>query len=204
MAVLTVCSGTVGNAMHGVVSTAALIVPLDGFPGSDPGGLLAECSEHSGAPLEPVELEIVRRCHFKKKAPVDGKKRLGCDRCGAAKHDPVHLGAPESFNVFASSGWSVYQAAKKRWAVVLLPLLEQSGLPKELAGVMVEGEATFPDRAARDQGNYRVILEKALGDVLQEGGWIEADDWTRYSFGDLAYRYERGVSRTRLMLFPRA
>lgn len=177
-------------------STATLIAPLDGFPVE---------SAHS-AELEPVAIEVVRRCHFKKRPPhpETGRKRLGCDRCGLSKHDPIHLGAPESFNVFASSGWSVYQTAKKRWATVLTPLLEEAGMPKGLAGVMVEGEATFPDRAARDQGNYRVILEKALGDVLQEGGWITSDDWTRYSFGDLAYRYERGVSRTRLMIFPRA
>ncbi len=154
--------------------------------------------------LQPVQLEVVRQCQFKKRTAVDGKKRLGCDRCGAPKHDPCHLGAPESFNVFASSGWSVYQQAKKRWAAVLVPALTASGLPKGLAAVMVEAEATFPDRAARDQGNYRVILEKALGDVLEAEGYIESDDWTRYSFGDLAYRYERGVSRTRLVIFPRA
>ena len=158
------------------------------------------------APLEPAVIEIVRGCHFKKKAadPDTGKKRLGCARCGGAKHDPVHLGAPESFNVFASSGWSVYQAAKKRWATVLVPALAASGLPKGLGSVMVEAEATFPDRAPRDQGNYRVILEKALGDVLEAEGYIEGDDWTRYSFGDLAYRYEKGVSRTRIIIFPRA
>lgn len=155
-----------------------------------------------GLDLQPVELVVTRECHFKKKPEVDGKKRQGCERCGRAKHDVVHLGAPESFNVFASSGWQVYQTAKKRWATALLPQLEASGLPRGLARITVEGEATFPDRAERDQGNYRVILEKALGDVLVAGGWLEKDDWTRYSFGDLAYRYEAGVSRTRLLLMP--
>lgn len=154
--------------------------------------------------LQPVELTVTRECHFKKRAPVDGKKRQGCDRCGRAKHDVCHLGAPESFNVFASSGWQVYQTAKKCWALALLPQLEASGLPRGLGRVTAEGRATFPDRAKRDQGNYRVILEKALGDTLVEGGWLEADDWTRYEFGQLAYAYEAGVSRTQLMIFPAA
>jgi hypothetical protein len=39
---------------------------------------------------------------------------------------------------------------------------------------------------------------------LEAGGWIPNDNWECYEFGGLAYRYERGVSRTRLMLLPRA
>jgi hypothetical protein len=87
---------------------------------------------------------------------------------------------------------------------VLLPLLEASGLPKGLRRVVVEGEVSFPDRAKRDQGNYRVLLEKVLGDVLVDGGWLDDDDWDRYEFGNLQRRDEGRVSRTRLMLFPQA
>jgi hypothetical protein len=154
--------------------------------------------------VEPVTIHHERRCHFKRKPddPGTGKKRLGCDRCGQSKAHPDHLGAPESFNVFASSGWSVYQQAKKRWASVLTLALRESGLPRDLDRIVVEGEATFPDKAKRDQGNYRVIIEKALGDVLVSGGWLEDDSWDRYEFGNLTKRYEKGVSATRLTLFP--
>jgi hypothetical protein len=47
------------------------------------------------------------------------------------------------------------------------------------------------------------MVEKAMGDALTTGGYLEDDDWSRYEFGGLAYRYEKGVSRTRLLVFPR-
>lgn len=189
-------------------------------------------------PLAPVELSIVRACHFKAKAlecrdckaprarkdakkpcPSCGSKRSpiqrqGCARegCGLSKHDRAHYGAPPSLNVLGSGDPMHFQAIKQRWTAILAAKLDASGLPRGLARVVVEGEATFPDRARRDQGNYRVALEKALGDTLVNGdpeagvpgGWLEDDDWTRYEFGGLAYRYEAGVSRTRLELFPSA
>lgn len=202
------------------LSAASVVAPLDGFP--------------SPAALQPVELEIVRACAFKAKPLVcrvckaerkkGGKKgacehcgtatspiqRQGCDRCGEAKGDRGHIGAPPSLNVLGSGDPSIYMGIKARWQALLAELLQASGLPRGLAQVMVEGEVTFPDRTRRDQGNYRTLLEKALGDTLVSGGgdiaggWLEDDDWQRYEFGNLAYRYEAGVSRTRLMVFPRA
>jgi hypothetical protein len=66
----------------------------------------------------------------------------------------------------------------------------------------VEGEVTFPDTGRRDQGNYRVILEKALGDALVTGGWLRDDSWDHYEFGGLTMRVWPGESATRLMIFP--
>jgi hypothetical protein len=155
--------------------------------------------------LEPVEIVVTRRCHFKAKPVENGVKRRGCLRCNGHKSDPAHLGAPPSFNAFGRSGDGfVYAGLKQQWSRVLLPLLEASGLPKGLRRVVVEGEVSFPDRAKRDQGNYRVLLEKVLGDVLVDGGWLDDDDWDRYEFGNLQRRDEGRVSRTRLMLFPQA
>lgn len=148
--------------------------------------------------LEPVELLLVRECHFKAKS--DGRR--GCERCERAKKDRAHMGAPPSLNLLGSGNPHAYQGLKQQWEGVLGELLLDSGLPKGVGHVLAEGEATFPDRGRRDQGNYRALLEKALGDVLVSGGWLEDDDWTRFEFGGLAYRYERGVSATRLMLFP--
>lgn len=179
-----------------------------------------------GEVVDPVELSIEQVCHWKAKpcgecgkaktnpvhrSPEKGvppacvfKRKLGCANCGKPKNDVDHLGAPESFNLFASSSWSVYQTAKQRWAAALVPLLEETGLPKGLGHVSVEAVATFPVPAERDQGNFRAIIEKALGDVLEEEGYLPADSWDHYEFGGLQQEVVPGVSRTRLMLFPRA
>ena len=175
--------------------------------------------------MQPVMLELVRECHFKQKpcalcgeakghrnhtpkktATCKGRWPRGCLRCGRNKGDRAHYGAPESFNVLASGKGSgnamVYASLKERWQGFLLDLLADSGLqPQER--IYVEGEITFPDnRDDRDQGNFRVVIEKALGDALQEGGYLVRDDWSRYEFGGLTMKVEPGVSATRLMLFP--
>jgi hypothetical protein len=152
--------------------------------------------------LEPVMIEHVRVCHFKAKPDEDGHKRLGCACCGRAKHDPLHYGTPKSINVFGSGNPRLYWEMKRRWSAILLPLLRGSGMPLGLSRVMVDGELTFPDRGRRDQGNFRVVLEKALGDTLTAGGWLEDDDWSRYEFGNLTANYQKGVSATRLMIWP--
>lgn len=194
---------------------ASSVAPLEGFPSP------------AVPALEPVELVIEQRCHFKakpcgtcgkprsntvhrKKNVEEGKpfcafkRRNGCDRCGQAKGHADHVGAPESFNVMAGRDPNVYRSIIDKWAPVLREALEASGLPKGLAGVMVEGEVSFGDRVERDAGNHRVMIEKALGDVLTRGGWLESDTWERYEFGGLQRRDEPGVSRTRIMIFPRA
>lgn len=184
------------------------------------GGLRPRFCE-PGEHVEPVLLEVTLTCKFKRKPcglcgkpktnavhhKTNGscayKRQLGCVHCGLPMNDPAHLGAPESFNVFASGSWQAYQAAKQRWHKVLGPLLEESGLPRGLGFVLVDGECSFGDDRARDQGNHRVVVEKALGDVLVEEGYLPADTWDHYEFGGLV-RKEEGVNRLRLMLFPRA
>lgn len=166
---------------------------------------------------EPVTIEKVRECHFKAKGKEqvttkhrDGTvsvrmvKRQGCANCGRDKGDRVHMGQPPSINPLGSGDPMVYQGLKKSWQSLLIDLLRVTSLPGGLSHVAVEGEVTFPNRIKRDQGNFRFLIEKALGDALVEGGWLETDDWDHYEFGNLAYVYERGVSATRLFLFPRA
>lgn len=155
-----------------------------------------------GAPIEPAMVEIVRACHFKRKPDEDGHRKLGCLRCGRPKSHRAHMGQPPSVNPLGSGNPAGYQAQKHQWQALLGDLLAASDLPKGLAHVLVEGEATFPTRQRRDQGNHRFMLEKALGDALVDGGWLEDDDWSRYEFGNLVASYEKGVSVTRLVLFP--
>lgn len=174
----------------------------------------------SPATLTPVEIEIVGRCTYKAKPCARcGKsksnrghrkeggtcafqRRLGCATCGQAKSWAGHLGAPPSFNVVAGRDPNVYRSIIDSWTEALEPLLATSGLPTGLGRVTVEGEVSFGDGRRRDQGNSRMLIEKALGDALVHGGFIPDDDWSRYEFGGLQRRDEPGVSRTRLLLFP--
>lgn len=164
-------------------------------------GLAAEQAQ-ARAQAEPVHIEIVRQCHFKRRPDEDGRRKLGCARCGRPKHDRAHMGQPPSLNPLGSGDPTMYRAQKAQWQTLLAELLAATDLPKGLAHVLVEGEVTFPTRQRRDQGNFRFLIEKALGDALVDGGWLDDDDWTRYEFGGLAASYEKGVSATRLMLFP--
>lgn len=181
------------------------------------------------AAIEPVHLVQERLCHFKAKpcracgrpesahrkgigipGECDGLQRQrGCERCGRNKGDLAHFGAPKSYNAIGGgrgTGAAAMVGAnlKQTWQRIFTELLEASKLPKGLEAVWVEGEITFPDRREdRDQGNFRVVIEKALGDALQEGGWIERDDWTRYEFAGLTMRIDPGRSATSVTIFPR-
>jgi hypothetical protein len=146
--------------------------------------------------LQPVMVEHTRDHAFVKQT------KRGCGECGKAKTDTCHHGAPPTLNALGSGNQFAFQAHKKAWQALLIDLVAETDLPHGLAAVLVEGEMTFPDRKRRDQGNHRFLIEKALGDALVEGGWLEDDDWSRFEFGGLAYRYEKGVSRTRLTIFP--
>lgn len=198
------------------LTLAAEVAPLEGFPVLSPGRA-----------LQPVEIVLTRACDWKQKPcgqcgkpksnavhrkPDKGgtcvfKRRLGCANCGLPKMHRDHFGQPPSMNIFGSGNPQAFQGIKAAWHDVLTDVLEASSLPKDLEHVVVEGEVTFPRRPnamGPDQGNFRAPLEKILGDVLEAGGWLPNDNWERYEFGGLAYRYEAGVSRTRLLLFPRA
>jgi hypothetical protein len=148
--------------------------------------------------LEPVELEVRQHHPYESRKPSPG-----CAVCKRAKYAQEHLGQPTSFNALGSGSVFAYQAMLKGWKDALTLALEASGLPRGLGGVLVEGVAVFPDRRKRDQGNHRVIVEKALGDALVDGGWLADDRWEMYEFGNLQQFYDKGTSATRLMVFPR-
>jgi hypothetical protein len=179
--------------------------------------------------VEPVQIEVVRECHYRAKpcracgrAPSAHKKgvgipgvcdglqrQMGCERCGRAKTAREHFGAPASYNAVSggrgsSAAQMVGASMKQAWEAMFLDLLRETDLPRDLAYVFVEGEIVFPDhREDRDQGNFRVIIEKALGDALERGGYVANDNWDHYEFGGLGKREVPGVSATRLILFPR-
>lgn len=72
---------------------------------------------------------------------------------------------------------------------------------RRLGSVVASAELRFPKRSARrDEGNYRAPLEKALGDALVNGGWIEDDHPELFRFERVTFDPDRGPARTRLHL----
>jgi hypothetical protein len=58
-------------------------------------------------------------------------------------------------------------------------------VPRGLQSVRAKVTIRFKQRRRRDEGNFRVILEKALGDALVEGGWLPDDTSDLYRFGQV-------------------
>lgn len=152
-----------------------------------------------GTPVEPVTIRHVRDHRFKKKPVPEGKEKPspGCAVCNAGKTRMVHVGSPPSLNAGGSGGnHFIYQAQKGGWEEVILERLAETTLPRGLARVHATGLICFDRRGRRDQGNFRVLIEKALGDALVRGGYLRDDDWDHYEFGDLRMTSEKGVAWT--------
>jgi hypothetical protein len=114
----------------------------------------------------------------------------------------VHEGElPKSLNVLGSGNRHVYQREKQKWEGIFQVYLLKQRVPRRLAYVEAQGVLTVPDKRRRDSGNFRFFIEKALGDTLQKGGWLEDDDHTRYRFGDVTIKYEKGVRATAVALW---
>ena len=90
---------------------------------------------------------------------------------------------PPSFNkVGLHSHWSVGRKAKQDWEQWLLIALLEQRVPKGLASINASATIRFKERRRRDEGNFKPLIEKALGDVLQNG-WLEDDTPELYRFG---------------------
>lgn len=73
-------------------------------------------------------------------------------------------------------------------------------LPRPLGAVRASAVLRFPARRRRDEGNYRWLLEKALGDALVNGRWLTDDTPASFRFGELSFDGERGDAQTTLRL----
>jgi hypothetical protein len=159
---------------------------------------------------EPVQIVIEQDHPYAKKPndPETGAKRIGCATCNRAKLHPDHLGAPPSMNEGGGGGamdWRKYQGIKKAWMAVLAAKLAEECAGERWHAVTVECRIGFPTRTKRDEGNVRWMVEKALGDALVQGGWLEDDciyPVRRYSFGGVEAVHTPGASSVRLILFP--
>jgi hypothetical protein len=99
---------------------------------------------------------------------------------------------PESYNKTRYAHWSVAYRAASRLREDIGYLLLASNLPRHLASVEAEAVLIFPTKRKRDEGNFRTPLEKALGDALTQGGFLEDDTPDQYRFGGLTFSPERG------------
>lgn len=99
---------------------------------------------------------------------------------------------PPSLNRFTGGGRGPYHRAKKQWQQQLGTALMVAGVPRGLRSVKANAVLTFPVKRRRDEGNLRFLLEKALGDILVEGGWLADDQGGDFEFGRLAFAEERG------------
>lgn len=112
---------------------------------------------------------------------------------------------PPSWNTTIYGHWRKQKKVLDRWKGIFADLLLLSRLPHLVDGehrriVVTHAVLRFPQYRHRDEGNFRVPLEKALGDTLVSGNWLEDDTPAFYSFGPLTFADEPGPKRTRLTL----
>ena len=100
---------------------------------------------------------------------------------------------PPSLNVLAGNRWP-WIKAKRRWQSDLETLLMAERLPRGLHRIEATALLTFPSSRRRDEGNYRALLEKSLGDALVAGGWLPDDTPEHFTFG--AVTFALGAART--------
>lgn len=110
---------------------------------------------------------------------------------------------PPSVNALATAHWRKYQRAKQRWEAIAAAMLLEAAVPRGVGSVEARAELRFAVRRRRDEGNFRMLLEKALGDALVSGGWLPDDTPDRYTFGALVFDPNTGPPRTLLTLTVR-
>lgn len=93
-----------------------------------------------------------------------------------------------------------FHRLKKEWEGHITAGLLKAQVPKGLERVHATAVCRFPSRRKRDEGNFRYLLEKALGDTLQLNGCLEDDTPEQFTFGKLVFDADRGPARTILTL----
>lgn len=116
-----------------------------------------------------------------------------------AAHTVLELGyLPPSMNATMYAHWSRQRTAKRQLQADLELLLMASRVPRPVEYVAASAVLVVPDRRRRDEGNYRTPLEKALGDALVNGGWLDDDTPDRFRFGDARFEHQPGRRAARI------
>lgn len=112
---------------------------------------------------------------------------------------PAIPGSPPSLNALgARGGGPAFHRKKRQWQGLIGQAILASELPVLLAGgrqarsIEATAEILFKFNRRRDEGNFRAMLEKCLGDALVDdpkawpgGRWLADDDADRFRFGRL-------------------
>lgn len=109
---------------------------------------------------------------------------------------------PPSINasgVGASGSWQRFHRLKKQWEGMFVIALLAAKVPKNLPSITASASLRFKTKRRRDEGNFRALLEKALGDALQLG-WLEDDTPEYFRFNEVTFEPETGPARTILRL----
>jgi hypothetical protein len=107
---------------------------------------------------------------------------------------------PPSLNTQATSHWRRYHGSKRKWQGVFEGLLLGSKMPRPARNVYAEAILTFPTNRRRDEGNFRYMIEKALGDALVNGGWIADDTPEHYRMGRVVFQHVPNARETLVLL----
>lgn len=89
---------------------------------------------------------------------------------------------------------------------MFVPVERDGELPHPMGAVRIEGMIVWGDQIERDQGNFDAIISKFWGDVLEAGGWLRHDDWTRFQVGNIVRGFDEKLPKdagyTVLTFFP--
>lgn len=107
---------------------------------------------------------------------------------------------PPSYNRTAHAHWTVNRSVKQDWQQRCEIVLMEARVSRGLELVTATARLFFKERRRRDEGNFRVILEKALGDALTNGGWLPDDTPDHYRFGAVELLAPSSVPMTELTL----
>lgn len=90
---------------------------------------------------------------------------------------------------------------KKALQSTLEGLLMANGLPRDLNRIEAWAVLRFPRAGQRrDEGNFRWLLEKALGDALTNGRWLPDDSADQFRFYLLRFDKQPGPAQTTVFL----
>jgi hypothetical protein len=111
---------------------------------------------------------------------------------------------PPSLNQVGSRGhWHTFYGQKTRWQnQIEMWLIAKHGAHPLEVPVTVRARLRFPQYRERDEGNFRMLLEKSVGDALVNGGWIPTDTPEYYRFQTVEFAPEKGPNLTTLIITP--
>ena len=107
---------------------------------------------------------------------------------------------PVSFNRTRYAKWYVARRHNEDLKQAIGVALMVARVTKGWASVEASAVLTFATNRLRDEGNFRTPLEKALGDVLTSGGWLDDDTPDQYRFTTLDFSADTGKQKTVLKL----